>query len=520
MTENKTQNIDLDDVMQKIREEVAHRKTPAASENHREQYIPKHQDPVQLSDLINYYDEAFIVNVYQKILHRDVDSAGLEYYLPRLRRGEISKTEIIGRLRYSKEGRIHRVKIRGLFLKFALKTVYRVPIVGFFVELAISLFSLPKLLKHIREHQAFTDTRFASVATSADLKANTELLHHTLAGKAEVQQVQQLQLQGERLQSALLEKANAEHVDRLMSGKADMQQLRIVSQSLSAKADMQFVQDLHEKAENIKKDILARINDHSRALLDQQRRLVLFLDELKLKRSDHFVGDQAGTMTAEQDHLLDSFYIAFEDRFRGTRADIKERVKVYLPYVEKIKQDRENSLILDIGCGRGEWLEVLKENGIQAIGIDSNRVMIDECKKVGLDAHEAAVVDFLRRQEPSSYGVITGFHVIEHISFHDLTTLLNEAGRALKTGGMLILETPNPENLLVGSCNFYFDPTHNHPIPPEPMKFLLEQHGYTRVEIKRLHKVRETEPTGQSSVDEIVHRFNMEQDYAVIGYKQ
>jgi O-antigen chain-terminating methyltransferase len=222
----------------------------------------------------------------------------------------------------------------------------------------------------------------------------------------------------------------------------------------------------------------------------------------------------------EEDHLFDAMYVAFEDQFRGTREAIRERVRVYLPYIAKVRDVTGDALLLDIGCGRGEWLELLKENGYEANGIDVNRVMIQQCRQRDLPVIEADAVRYLKKQESDSFCAITGFHIVEHMPYRTLIQFFDEALRTLKPGGVAIFETPNPENLFVGACDFYYDPTHRKPLPPASLKFIAEQRGFVNVEILRLHKVKEPHYLCQESIDEVLHRVNMEQDYSIIGYKR
>ena len=156
---------------------------------------------------------------------------------------------------------------------------------------------------------------------------------------------------------------------------------------------------------------------------------------------------------------LEEMYVEFENQFRGTRADIKERVSEYLPTVTDKKIGTPEMPILDLGCGRGEWLEVLAENGMTASGVDSNESCVRECSTQGLTARGADAISFLAQLPEQSQGAITAFHVVEHMPIPALMNLLDEAIRVLKRGGLLILETPNPANLIVGAHTFYLDPT-------------------------------------------------------------
>ena len=216
----------------------------------------------------------------------------------------------------------------------------------------------------------------------------------------------------------------------------------------------------------------------------------------------------------------DSFYIDFEDTFRGSSSDISERFKVYLPYLDKFSGDA-SAQVLDIGCGRGEWLALLGQHNIKASGIDLNRAMVDACRELGLQAQCTDALDYLRRQSQGSLAAVTGFHIIEHLPFEFLLALLDAALRALRPDGLLIFETPNPENLVVGACNFYSDPTHLHPIVPAVAEFMARQRGFAHAEILRLHPYPESHRVREDS--ELAKRFNDAlygpQDYALLAWK-
>ena len=194
----------------------------------------------------------------------------------------------------------------------------------------------------------------------------------------------------------------------------------------------------------------------------------------------------SGETRQEKDHLLDSLYFSLEDVLRGTPEQIKEAVKSYLPILQRagIQSD-----ILDVGCGRGEWLEVLRDAGLQARGIDTNRILVQRCQDLSLDVVESDALTYLESLPDGKLNVITAFHFAEHLPLETLVRFLDEAARTLKPGGLIILETPNPENLLVGSCNFYLDPTHNNPIPIQTMKLLVEARGFRCEEVLKLHAI-------------------------------
>jgi len=175
--------------------------------------------------------------------------------------------------------------------------------------------------------------------------------------------------------------------------------------------------------------------------------------------------------------------------------------------------------VLDVGCGRGEWLELLQVNGYKAKGIDINRVMVSQCRERGLDVKEHDVIDYLSTLSSESLNVITGFHIIEHLPFETLMRLLEESYRVLKKGGMVIFETPNPENIIVGACNFYTDPTHQNPIPPHSAMNYLGNANFSEVKketIKNIEKINSKNPYFNDFYNDFI---NIYPDYSVIGYK-
>ena len=274
-------------------------------------------------------------------------------------------------------------------------------------------------------------------------------------------------------------------------------------------------QTLHE----VRNELISQ----KRNLFDQERRVSLLLKEAQKRLPSKYNRQGLEKMIEEQSHLLDSFYADFEDHFRGNRSEIRQRISKYLPYVKDANAGSTKAPVLDIGCGRGEWLELLKEEGYVACGVDINRVMVDQCHKQGLDVKEADAITYLQKIRAGSIGMITGFHIIEHLPIRQLITLIDESLRALKRGGVVIFETPNPENLIVGACNFYFDPTHLNPLPPDMMIYLLQSRGFSNVQPKRLHpgpQQFEFQGLDAASALRLKQLISGWQDYAVIGYKE
>ncbi|MDT3428095.1 O-antigen chain-terminating methyltransferase [Paenibacillus forsythiae] len=174
--------------------------------------------------------------------------------------------------------------------------------------------------------------------------------------------------------------------------------------------------------------------------------------------------------TSSQDSQFD--YLLFENRFRGSNEDIRNRQLKYLPYFE----NKEN--VIDIGCGRGEFLELLLNNNISAKGIDLTDEMVEYCQDLGLPVDKQDALIYLEQQNDNSIGGIFLGQVIEHMPFDNIIRLVEISWQKLKPGCYLIMETPNPQTLAIFNRSFYMDPTHVKPVHPLTVQFLTESVGF------------------------------------------
>jgi SAM-dependent methyltransferase len=216
---------------------------------------------------------------------------------------------------------------------------------------------------------------------------------------------------------------------------------------------------------------------------------------------------------------LDAFYVSFEDRFRGPRDEIKKRVEIYLPLILEAGAGVAKAPVLDVGCGRGEWLELLKEKKLRASGVDINSAMLAQCRERKLQVLQSDAISRLRTLPKNSLGAVTGFHIIEHLPFDVLMDLFAQTCRVLKPGGIAIFESPNCKNLVVGACNFYVDPTHRNPVFPDTAEFMLASHGFERIRIEYLSPVTGMSLGESKEFATLNQLFYGPQDYGVIAYK-
>lgn len=175
-------------------------------------------------------------------------------------------------------------------------------------------------------------------------------------------------------------------------------------------------------------------------------------------------------------------YLALEERYRGTEDEIRQRLAVYLPRLEAVAGRGRTVDLLDLGCGRGEALEVFAEAGLTVRGVDSSTEMVHRVRQKGLDAVAGDLFDVLAGVEEASVGAVVSFHVVEHLPPALLDRLLRLAFRVLVPGGLLILETPNPLSMMVAARSFWLDPTHQRPVHPESLALFAREAGFTAVE--------------------------------------
>jgi O-antigen chain-terminating methyltransferase len=230
-------------------------------------------------------------------------------------------------------------------------------------------------------------------------------------------------------------------------------------------------------------------------------------------------------------------YVAFEDRFRGSEDEIRARLGAYVPYFEGASD------VLDVGCGRGEFLELLKAKGVSARGLDLNPEMVEVCRARGLDAVAGDALGYLGGLPDQSLGGMLAVQVVEHLEPSYLVRVLQAAFYKLRPGACIALETINPACWVAFFESYIRDLTHVRPLHPETLQYLLHASGFTSVEIVYRAPIDEraklqsvtprpqhfgVEPSAIDPLTELVTAFNRNverlnermftyQDYAAIG---
>jgi SAM-dependent methyltransferase len=493
--------LDLDALMEKIRAEVADRKQLARAVAPTE---PARVAPADFStrrwsarELLALPATDFARATHLAFWGREPSANEFVRLRDRLLVDGVGRVRVLREFRRSPEARKRRLPVEGLRQQFVWDRIYWSPPAKFGRFVGRGVRNVWLLPRHFR---AFFGRMEALERREAEITASLR----------NVQSAQVMDRQNTN-----------KHLRRL--------QETVEADKKSAAAQIAETERRLHKATDSLNAFKSRLEDAETRLLDHWRGIVehkLGLESLAAalqSKSDGSLNEArvAGTVMRETSHQLDPLYLSFEDRYRGTRADIKERQSVYLSQVQTSYAGTGQAPVIDIGCGRGEWLELLSEAGISARGFDLNRIAIEECRARGLQADLSDGLQAIAALPTEGCSVITAFHIIEHLPFELLVRLLDESFRVLRPGGLLILETPNPGNLLVAAERFYLDPTHRNPLPSELTAWLLEARGFADVQIVPLHPVRtgSLEEYSDPMLKLLQDRLFGPQDYGAIGRK-
>jgi O-antigen chain-terminating methyltransferase len=206
-------------------------------------------------------------------------------------------------------------------------------------------------------------------------------------------------------------------------------------------------------------------------------------------------------------------YGRFAERFRGSEEYVKAGQQFYLSHFAQCRN------VLDIGCGRGEFLEMMREAGVPAKGIDLGAESVATCRHKGLDAEVADLFVYLENLPEASLDGIFCSQVVEHLPPERLPEMVRLCATRLQRNGVIAIETPNPECLAIFATHFYLDPTHHRPVPHPLLAFYLEEFGVGNIEVRKLSPAIESMPSLQSLPQDFREAFFGGLDYAILGRK-
>ena len=379
---------------------------------------------LSLSDLLQHHGKDFIRFAYRAILNREPDPDGLNFYLSKLKSGAYTKTDIICALRFSKEGRKHKIKIKGLFPRCVYSFLKKISFLGYIIRIVKNFFTLSKIETRLNvlENSFYPD--FLS-------------LNHTVH--------------------------NIQHILHTL--------------------EKDFL-SLNHTVHNIQQEICSL-----RSELQKKRIPQVFVETPFYPQSQDF-----------------SFYTAFQKAFRGEKDVIKERLRIYLDYIPQAS----SYPVLELGAGRGEFLELLKEHSIPCIGVDVNEDFVNFLKSKGFQIFKEDAITFLKNTS-QTFRAITAFHLVEHLPYKNVPEFIKLCYEHLEEGGVLIVEMPNPW-FIYAFATFYIDPTHIKPIPPETIGFYFHRAGFKNIKFLYLQPYLSSIP--QNLSEKVFY-----QDFAVIGEK-
>jgi len=247
-------------------------------------------------------------------------------------------------------------------------------------------------------------------------------------------------------------------------------------------------------------------------------------DKLSKQTAERFKTAELSGMFASSEDIDTLFpYVEFEDRYRGSEESISEWQEVYLKYF----LGREN--VLDVGCGRGEFLTLLKDKGVRAKGIDSSEFMVERCRRRDLDVEQADVFAYLEQLEEGALDGVFCSQVVEHFSTQQLLRFISLLSKKVRIGAPVVIETINPGNIVSSSNGFYMDISHIRPVHSATLSFLMEANGFPYQEIHYLHPETDKEIPYLEIPEAVEFNERMKnvnqllfgaRDYGLVAYRQ
>jgi O-antigen chain-terminating methyltransferase len=385
------------------------------------------------------------------------------------------------------------------------------------------------LAARVRELSAQIDARNAELAAHLDLRAEEVARGLDLRLQPVLDQVDSLKVSASELkgEAGELKDMRKHWIEWRTEWERKVATNEI--QFLRAAADLQgaFQHRSTQMETNFRDIVRAQHQDYLGALdrttVDVQKRLWedlqkvrgeydrLIHSELRLIRQRALVTKTADAETPGAPPLPSLDYARFAERFRGDEDHIRHIQAFYKPIFAGLAN------VLDLGCGRGEFLETMREAGVAARGIDLSDESVAQCVQKGLSAERANLFEYLAARPDGQFDGIMSSQVVEHLAPDALPRMVKLCAAKLRRGGVIAIETPNPECLAIFATYFYLDPTHTRPVPPQLMAFYLEEAGFGNVQIHRLAPAVESMPELAELPEHFRNRFFGALDYAVVA---
>ena len=460
-----------------------------------------------LAELMRLEGEDFVWTAYRLILHREADAEGLSSHLRAMEQGA-SREQLLLSLRVSPEGMLAGEAISGFRMKnIAAATLLQYNDEAFVTAIWLAMLGRTpdptELSANLSTLVKGTSREYVLASVAASSEANA---YGTVLSGLKPKLIRRKVINGLRRIPGMNRLLNVLRQPLALPGKIwrRFRNLSLFRRTRTAIGNLLHINRLYMRVQALENDQTVRDLREEVATLRSRLQLKELLEENNVPRTN-------------------VAYKKFEDEMRGSREEIMERLTCYEGVVRQVRETLgENLFALDLGCGRGEWLELMQTRyKIKALGVDSDPSMLKDCEEKGLLTIRADLLTYLRNCQSASVDIITLFQVAEHLPFNVLSDTLTECYRVLREGGALIVETPNPENMIVGSCNFYMDPTHITKLPPPLLRVFVEGAGFENAEIMRLHPycAIQVDKEDNSAVCELADFFNHEADYAVIAYR-
>ncbi|MBW2185841.1 MAG: methyltransferase domain-containing protein [Deltaproteobacteria bacterium] len=505
--------MDIDEIVKRVQQEAEQHnfvEKPAEIKSIPEQvdnqFISK--DHYHVNELLILDEDVMVDTLYRCILKRESDPAA-STFKQQILAGILSPLDLIDSIRYSSEGCEKNISVKGLRTRLFLEQLKRIPLIGRLLRVIVALIRLPNFIKQLDQ----LSVTQRAVCRALEQKADIHALEHKADKIALEQKADKIALEQKADKIALEQKADKIALEQ----KAD-------KIALEQKADKIALEQKAARNElDAYRESIRYVEYYFHCANQDLQKLVQQLTSSQPSDLEHSscAKQQLQQLAAGE---YDKLYLDFEYLFRGTPQMVTQLLTAYQPLLNVSKSESETApLAVDLGCGRGEMVHYLGQQGYDAIGVDLNRLAVQSCHEHHINAKQGNALDYLSELDEESISVVSTLHLVEHLSNDELFQLLKRSLQVLKPGGMLLIETPNPRNLFVGSGDFYRDFTHDKPLFPDTLKFLLNYFGFSQTAIFYFEQ-----PTDSSrrlcsaddiSFDDLSDYLQISRDYAVVGYK-